>query len=188
VTRTGGANAVLSGIFLGNDIPSPPPPPPPPGLGDWVGTYGADGYVLAAWNRRTDLVSPDFPAIALVKGRRYRWSSSTADDRALTSPDDSERRAATYYQKTKVEIELTFASDYTGTIHLYSLDWDDNGRRQSITVDDGNGPQTVNLTESFADGAWSHFSIDVPAGGTVLITATKTAGANAVIGGIFLGD
>ena len=191
VTNNGPTNAVLSGVFLGNDVVSPPPPPPPPpspGLGDWVGAYGADGYALAAWDRRSDLVSPDFPSIALQTGRRHRWDSSTTDGRALESPEQSERRAATYYHKKGLKVQLTFAEAYSGNLHLYALDWDGTTRRQTVTVDDGNGPQTIDLTESFNDGVWMHFPIDVGAGGTVLITAAKTAGGNAVIAGMFLGE
>jgi hypothetical protein len=177
--------------MLGDDVvspPPPPPPPPPPGLGDWVGVYGADGYGLAAWNRRSDLVSPDFPSIALLKGRRTRWASPTTETRALESPDQSERRAATYYHKSQLKVQLSFTAAYSGNLHLYALDWDSTTRRQTVTVDDGNGSQTIDLTTSFNEGFWMHFPIDVGAGETVLITATKTAGSNAVIAGMFLGE
>ena len=133
-------------------------------------------------------MSADFPPITILKGRRARWDASTTDGRALESPDQSERRAATYYHKNGLKVQLAFAEAYSGNLHLYALDWDSTSRRQTVTVDDGNGPQTIDLTENFNDGVWMHFPIDVGAGGTVLITATKTAGGNAVIAGMFLGE
>ena len=102
VTKTGGPNGVLSGLFLGGAGPplSPPPPPPPPyevaPQGDWVGTYGSAGYVLAAWNGTAadnDLISlPAGASAALEVGSRAVWATSGADVRALDAPDESHRR------------------------------------------------------------------------------------------------
>ena len=76
-------------------------------------------------------------------------------------------------------------------LHLYAVDWDSYGPRgEDVTVDDGSGPRTVKLaTGSFVNGAWTHFSVDVPAGGSVLVKANRTAGGttNAVLSGLFLG-
>ena len=64
------------------------------------------------------------------------------------------------------------------------MDWDSQGRREIITV---NGQSAV-LSSDFSQGAWVSFPISVAAGGTVSITVTRTAGPNAVLSGIFLGD
>jgi hypothetical protein len=186
-TKTAGSNAVLSGIFFSDDVVLNPPPPPPIGAGDWVGVYGADGHVLAAWDGSSDLVDMPLAAVTLDAGNRYRWSPATTDVRALEAPDESTRRAATYYSTSEIALTLTFGADYSGVLHLYALDWDTTARRQTVTVDDGSTPQIVDLVESFGDGAWMHFPINVTAGGAVTITVTKTAGSNAVLSGIFLG-
>ena len=44
------------------------------------------------------------------------------------------------------------------------------------------------MTTSIVNGAWAHFPITVPAGGSALITVDRTAGMNAVLSGLFLGD
>ena len=81
----------------------------------------------------------------------------------------------------------SFPSAYTGTLHLYAIDWDSTDRRESITVNDGSGPHTVNITSDFSQGrAWTSFPVTVAAGGTVTITVTRTAGLNAVLSGLFL--
>jgi len=174
--------------------PSPPPPPPPttdiPGVqGTWVGTYGVDGYVLGGWTTSGDLSSlPAGVTYSLEQGSRYTWASSTTDVRALQSPDQTGRRSTTWYDTTEVRVRLNFANPYSGTLHLYAVDWNAIGRAENVTIDDGTGPRTAGLTSAFNNGAWVHAPITVGSGGSVLITADNVAGNyNAVINGLFLG-
>jgi subtilisin family serine protease len=188
VNRLAGGNAVISGIFLG-DAPAPPAYDQAP-QGDWVGNFGSDGYALGAWNGTgsgDDLAVLTNAALTLEQGLRYRWASSTTDVRALESPDESERRATTWYHSTQIRLRLDFAGAYTGNLHLYMVDWDSTARRQAVTVDDGSDPQTINITSPFDQGAWTHFPVSVTAGASVTITVNRLAGGNAVISGIFLG-
>ena len=112
--------------------------------------------------------------------------SPTTDVRALQSPDQTQRRAATYYDGAQLRVHLTFSSAYNGTLHLYAVDWDSTARRESVTVNDGSGPHSVNIVTDFSQGAWMSFPVSVASGGTVTITVNRTAGANAVLSGIFL--
>ena len=157
--------------------------------GDWVGTYGADGYALLGWDGTSDLVSLPEATLTLDQGSRFAWASPSADVRALESPDTSERRATTWYDASGIQAHLTFGQAYTGTLHLYALDWDAVHRRQTVTVDDGSGPELVTLDADFDAGAWLHFPISVAANGQVTITANwlSPAGYNAVLAGLFLG-
>ena len=66
------------------------------------------------------------------------------------------------------------------------MDWDSTARRESITVDDGAGPRTANLTAAFNQGIWANAPINVPSGGSVTVTINRTAGVNADVSGIFL--
>ncbi|HEY6874890.1 MAG TPA: fibronectin type III domain-containing protein, partial [Candidatus Dormibacteraeota bacterium] len=155
--------------------------------GNWAGTYGGDGYALLGWNGSSDLVFLPGVTLTLDNGSRFEWSGSTTAVQALESPDTTTRHAATWYDNAQVRLHLTFASAYSGTVHLYALDWDTTGRRETVTVNDGSGPQTANITTDFSGGAWINAPINVAAGGTITITATQTAGLNAVLAGIFLG-
>ncbi len=184
VTRTAGANAVLSGIFLGDAGPPPAEPVSSAPQGSWVGTYGSVGYDLAGWEGVTgDLSSLPNVSLSLVQGTRYRWLASTTDVRALEAPNGLSREAATYTNATQIRVSLSFNAAYSGILHLYAVDWDSTARREIITV---NG-QTVALSSSFHEGAWVSVPISVAAGGMVTITVDRTAGANAVLAGIFLG-
>ena len=197
VTKTGGPNAVLSGLFLGGaGPPLPPPPPPPPPYevapqGDWVGTYGSAGYVLAAWNgtaANNDLVSlPAGASAALEVGSRAVWATSSSDVRALDTPDKSQRRAGIYHAAASIRVRLSFANGYNGTLHLYAVDWDNLNRRETVCVVGGGDTQTIAITTNFSQGAWLHFPVNVPAGGALTVTVTKTGGPNAVLSGLFLG-
>jgi subtilisin family serine protease len=160
--------------------------------GTWVPNYGVDGYVLADWTGSADLVSlPAGVSFSALQASRYSWSASTSDVRALQSPDQSGRRARTWYDNNQVRLRLSFTAAYSGTLHLYALDWDSYGPRgETISVDDGHGPRTAALaTGSFTNGAWVHAPISVGPGGTVTITVSRTATGttNAVLGGLFLG-
>ena len=162
--------------------------------GSWVGTYGADGFVLATFNQpaAADLaVLPAGISYTLEQGTRTgtSWPQPTTDVRALQSPSGSERRAGAWFHATEVRARLSFTAAYSGTLHLYAVDWGSTTRRETITVDDGSGPRTAALTTSFNAGAWLHFPVTVPAGGSIVVKVVNTAGGTntGVVSGLFLG-
>jgi len=183
VDRTAGSNAVLSGVFM-NTVPGAPANPTVSSApqGSWVGSYGSAGYDLAGWNGERDLVSTPSASVTLAQGSRYVWAPSTEDPRALQSPEKTTREASTYYDPNEIQLKLSFASAYTGALRLYAVDWDSTARRELISVDG----QTAELSSEFNQGAWVSFPISVTAGETVTIVVDRTAGANAVLSGIFL--
>jgi hypothetical protein len=127
-------------------------------------------------------------SVTLLQGGRYVWAPSTTDVRALQSPDQSTRKAATYWDGSQLKVRLDFSSAYSGQLHLYAVDWDGVERRESIAVDDGSGPRSASIDKDFSQGAWVSLPISVASGGSVTITVTLTgASGNAVLSGIFLG-
>ena len=178
-------NAVLSGIFLGNEGPPPAPTVESAPQGTWVNAVGKDGYDLTGWNGTAGDVSylPN-ASLTLQQGSRYEWAANTADPRALSDPGEHTRDAGTYYDANQIQMQLSFKEAYTGNLHLYAVDWDGAGRREAISV---NGQSAV-LGSDFSQGAWVSFPVSVAAGGTVSITVTKLVGGNAVLSGIFLGE
>lgn len=186
VIREAGANAVLSGVFLGEAGAPPSQAVSSTPQGAWVGAVGSAGYDLAGWNGTAGDVSymPN-ATVSLVHGTRYQWATNTTETRALSEPDQLTRSAGAYYDPNQVQVKLNFSAAYSGNLHLYAIDWDSTARRETITV---NG-QTAELSSSFHEGAWVSFPIDVAApGGTLTITVDRTAGTNAVLSGIFLGE
>jgi hypothetical protein len=155
--------------------------------GNWVGAYGADGYALLGWNGTTDLASMPKASLVLDQGLRYQWIASTTAVQSLQSPDASTRRAACFYDYSQIRVHLVFPAAYSGTLHLYALDWDALGRRETITVNDGSGPRSANISTDFSQGAWVNAPINVAQGGSLTISIDVTAGNNAVLSGILLG-
>ena len=182
VDRTAGPNAVLSGIFLGDAGAPPAMTVSSPPQGNWVGTYGKTEYDLLAFNGSSDETSLSNASVSIEQGSRWQWSPSTTEERALQNPSKSTRVAATLYDSNQIKLSLSFTAAYSGNLELYALDWD-SARREMISV---NGQSAV-LSSEFNEGAWVSFPINVAAGGTVTIIVDRTAGANAVLSGIFLG-
>jgi hypothetical protein len=120
-------------------------------------------------------------SVSLLHGSRYVWSANTGDLRALENAGGSTRTAATYYDANQVQVQLSFTSAYTGNLELYAVDWDHQGRRETITI---NG-QTANLNNDYGNGAWVTFPIT--AATTLTITVNNTGPGNAVLSGILLG-
>src|ERR1019366_6239994 len=121
VNDEAGANAVLSGIFLG-DAGSPPSTGPAGSGGGWVGAVGSAGYDLAGWDGPTGDVSyiPN-ATVSLVQGTRYQWAANTTEARALSEPGQLTRNAAAYYDPNQVQVKLSFSAAYTGNLHLYAV-------------------------------------------------------------------
>ena len=170
--------------------PAPTPVPIPwqqAPQGDWVGNYGADGYLLMGWtNSTTDLAAMPLATVTLDQGSRTLWTSNTTAVRALENPSQSQRRAANWHHANSLRLHLTFGAAYSGTLHLYAIDWDGTTRRETVNVDDGSVTRSVSLSTSYHDGAWMHFPITVSAGGTLTIRVDRQAGS-AVLSGLFLG-
>ncbi len=155
--------------------------------GDWVGIYGTDGHALGGWNATSDLV--DLPAtITLEEGGRVRWSASTTEERALESPDGTTRRAAAWTSATELRLRLTFTKLYTGTLHLYAVDWTAADRRQRITVTNRGLDSVTEDRYAFTNGRWAHVPVKVQSGGSIMVTVTPTTGHDAILSGLFLGD
>lgn len=119
----------------------------------------------------------------MVSGASYVWSGSTSEGRGLERPDGG-RFAATVFDSAAVEIDVTFTEDWSGPVHVYSLDWDWGGRAQSVSVGDG---AAVGVS-SFGGGVWTSAMVDAVAGETVRVRVERTAGANAVVSAVLLGD
>jgi hypothetical protein len=125
--------------------------------------------------------------VILDQGGRHRWSINTQNVRALEDATQTQRRATQWYHASSLRLHLYFTNAYSGTLHIYALDWDSSTRRQVVYLDDGSGQRSVNLNASFNSGAWLHFPISVGPGGTVTIRVDRTAGTNATLSGLFLG-
>jgi hypothetical protein len=184
VTRTGGANAVVSGIFF-----DPPPSSASAsyvGLdkttgGTWTGSYGSNGELIAT-------EAPNLAALAAVDltgDKLYTWASPTTDARALqTASGSSTLIASTYYSSSSFSIDVNLKDGNTHKISLYLLDWDSTSRAETVAIlnADDNTILDTESYSSFHNGEYAAWNVT----GHVVIQVTKTGGTNAVVSGIFV--
>ncbi len=149
--------------------------------GTWIGTYGTQGYDIVSGPSKlpsNDTVTPSGQAT-------YTWTTTASDPRTLQVPGSSNRVAAVWYSSTKFTVDVNLADGLTHDLELYFDDWDNMGRAETVQISDATSG-TVLDTEtisSFVNGVY----LDWKVSGNLVITITRTAGANAVLNGVFLG-
>ena len=191
ITRTAGANGVVSGLFF-DPLGTVPPPPPPPAAtasflkldattkGSWSGTYGAQGYDIVSGP--TSLPSGD--TVTPSGQTTYTLTTTSSDSRALQVPGSSNRVAAVWYSPTNFTVDVNLADGQTHNLELYFVDWTNSGRAEQVQISVA-GTGKVLDTEtisSFSSGVY----LDWKVSGNLVITITRQAGANAVLNGVFL--
>jgi hypothetical protein len=185
ITRTAGPNAVLNGLFLdGTTRPAASATflqKDTTTQGTWIGTYGAQGY---------DIVSgpvslPSGDTVTPGGQSTYTWTTTSSDPRALQVPGSSNRVAAVWYSSTSFTVAVNLGDGVAHNLELYFDDWDNKGRAETAQLSDA-GTGTVLDTETisaFTSGVYLNWKVS----GNLLITITRTAGANAVLNGLFFG-
>jgi len=185
VTQNSGPNAVISGVFFGgsstitssasflrSDATT---------QGNWHGAYGADGYSVA--NDSQSL--PSYGSFAVAGEENYTWDADPADPRALQTGSGSGRIAATWYNTATFSFDVNFTDGNTHQVALYAVDWDSQGRSETIQVQDAATEALLDtrVVSAFTNGAYLVWNIS----GHVTISVIGTAGPNAVISGVFFG-
>ena len=115
----------------------------------------------------------------------YFWDANSTDPRALfTSSAADAGRAATCWFSGNITVDLKLTDGVPHQVGLYVLDWDNVGRIERVdVVDPANGSVLDSRTvSSFAGGQYLVYNVTGP----VQFQITDVAGANAVLGGIFI--
>jgi hypothetical protein len=154
--------------------------------GSWQGTYGTDGYALSGSLQSV----PSYASFAVENAQTYTWNPNTTDPRALQIPNSGGGVAAAWYS-SHFSVPPTFTLDVNlvdGQAHqiaLYALDWDGQGRAESVQVLDANTNAVLDsrIVSNFSGGAYLIWNVS----GHVLFNVTETVGPNCVISGVFFG-
>ena len=148
--------------------------------GTWINTYGAQGY---------DVISkpaglPGYAAVTPTGATSYTWAASTTDPRALQYPGGGGRVAAAWYAASSFKVDVNLTDGQAHNLELYFLDWDSTGRAETVQVSDAASGAVLSTqsVSSFHAGVY----LDYRVSGHIVITITRTAGANAVLSGLFL--
>ena len=119
-------------------------------LGNWIGTYGADGYNVIG----TTSSNPSYPAYATVNASgysTYTWSPNpTTDTRGLQiPPTGSAGRIASVWDGSSFTVDVNITDGNAHTLALYAVDWDNKGRSEKIQITDASSG-TVLDTETLS--------------------------------------
>jgi hypothetical protein len=188
-TRTAGANAVVSGLFF-DPSGSPPPPTATASFvgsdmstkGNWIGVYGTQGYDVVG----SGVSNPTYATITPSGQSLYTWTpapASSATQALEVPPTGASRIASVWYSATSFTVDVNVATGHSYDLELYFLDYDARGRAETVTLSDANTSVVLNTqtVSNFVNGEYLSWTIS----GNVLITFTRTAGANAVVSGLF---
>jgi len=150
--------------------------------GNWKPTYGTDGYALA---NVTPQSIPGYATFAVQNETTWTWNTSTTDPRALTIPVGSGGIAATWYGLPSFNFAVNFTDGQTHQLALYAVDWDNQGRSETIQILDANSNNLLDArtVSSFNGGAYLVWNIS----GSVKIIVTAVTGPNPVVSGVFFG-
>lgn len=164
---------VGSAAFIGQDTTT---------QGAWHGVYGADGYAI-----NSDATSLPSYAQFSTSALSFIWEQPSTDVRALQNHNNSSRQATTWYNNPSFSMAVNLTDGNTHRVSVYCLDWDSSGgvRSQTVQVNDANSGMLLDTRtlSSFTTGTYLSWNIT----GSVVISATKLSGSNAVISGVFFG-
>jgi len=169
----GSAHAGATASFVGTDTTT---------RGNWQPLYGSDGYYLA----NSIQSSPSYAALTPQNQVNYTWSLTTTDPRALALPNGGGRIAAAWYSTGPFSLNVNITDGQTHPFSVYAVDWDSQGRSETIQILDANNPSTVLSQKSisgFTNGIYVTWNIS----GNVIVNVMGTSGPNGVVSGAFFG-
>jgi len=158
--------------------------------GSWKGIYGTVGYYIPNGPSSTPTDGSTFnPGAATL----FTWGTNVASPSALKTSGGN--IASCWFNNlgtsfASLTLDVVIPSGQSQTVALYLLDYDKQGRVESVSVTDASndspplsGPTTVSGT-NFANGEYLIWTIT----GEVHINITLVNGPNAVASGIFFGE
>jgi len=149
--------------------------------GTWQGVYGTDGYSEA--NGPQSL--PAYVAMTMQNQLNHTWATGTTDSRALQTGSGSGRLAACWDNYLPFTFDVNFTDGNAHQFALYALDWDKNGRAETIQILDGatNAVLDSRSISGFTGGIYLVWNIS----GNVKVNVIMNAWPNAVVSGVFFG-
>jgi hypothetical protein len=138
-----------------------------------------DGYSIVDDSTR----NPGYASITSSAALDWVWSSSTTDVRGLQKALASDRIASTWYSPSVFYMDLNITDQSSHQIEVYCLDWDGQGRGETLDVLDANTNAVLDSRSvtSFGGGVYLIWNVS----GHVKLRITRAAGVNAVVNGVF---
>jgi hypothetical protein len=184
ITRTSGANAVLSGLFFDAPVTASAASAGFVGKntttqGNWIHTYGSQGYDIIG----STASIPSYATVTPAGESSWTWAASTTNSRALETANGTGHIAACWYSATSFAVDVNLTDGLTHDVELYFLDWGGNTRGEQVTITNATTGALLNTetVSSFNSGVYLEWALS----GNVLFSISRTSGANAVLSGLF---
>jgi hypothetical protein len=146
--------------------------------GTWQGTYGNDGQFIALGTQHL----PAYATLNVANAFTWNWDPGTSEARALQFSSGG-RQATCFYNNPGFSINIHITDGNTHQLAVYAVDWDSSVRAATLTISDAaTGTKLDSRSLSgYHNGIYLVWNIS----GNVTLTFTETAGANAVLSGLF---
>ena len=149
-------------------------------LGDWVGTYGFDGYHLMTHVAQ-------YPPYAMMSGSGQvdlAWEAPSEDPRALLDDNAIGRLAAAWVSGTNLVFDLTLVDGKSHQLALYCLDWESpDARGQRVDIYDAESRALLDSRSlsNFSGGQYWVWTLR----GHVELNVVPAESQTAVVSGLF---
>jgi hypothetical protein len=153
--------------------------------GSWQGKYGAEGDLIAF----DSFAPPAYATASFNQGPPFQWALTGATQAMQRRNSPSNRIASAWFAPLTFSLDVNFADGNTHQLALYFLDWDNQGRAETVSVFDANvnggssSALDTRTVSNFTLGQYLIWNVR----GHVLIQFNRTAGGNAVVNGVFFG-
>ncbi|MEO6035314.1 MAG: chitobiase/beta-hexosaminidase C-terminal domain-containing protein [Verrucomicrobiota bacterium] len=186
LTRVGGYNATLQGLFFDSAIPAANKPTSfvkadTTTKGTWKGIYGADGYNVIG----NSTSYPAYAQVSVVGKSDWTWTASTTSDlrclqKAGTATD---RIGASWQATTNFTVSVNITDGKTHQLAMYFMDFDRNNRSQQVELLEAASGAVIDsqTLSAFQEGKYLVWNINT----NVKVRITWLAGYNATLQGIF---
>jgi hypothetical protein len=152
----------------------------PYNAGDWQGTYGQQGYVIAG--HATNL--PAFAELELDQDHIYIEADNTYDWRGLQHLNDALRILASYVGMRTINIDLNLRDGLPHLLALYLMETGPDSRTLSLNVTSENGELLDEQVAShLSTGCYYAWAVR----GHIRLEVRLEVGGNAILSGLFLG-
>lgn len=150
--------------------------------GNWQGVYGSAGYSVVADAQQL----PSAVQLSVAGASVRTWQSSTSDSRALQKPGfPLDRIASCWYSTGSFSLDLNFTDGQTYQLALYLIDWDQQGRSETVSLVDPSSFQTLD-TRTVSGFSGGQYLVWTVSGHVTIQIANGTGSPDAVLSGLFV--
>ena len=147
--------------------------------GDWIGTYGSQGYDLVG-----DAVSlPDYATVTSSGASTYTWTRTPTQRRPSRIRAITSALPPAWESSTSFTVDVNLTDGQAHNLTVYAVDFDDQGLNEQIQILSAATGAVLDTKTlwSFSGGVYLQWVVS----GNILIKVTNLSGPDAVLSGLF---